>query len=109
MVDSLNTAVDIGDLSNSQKQGVITLILKKGKDKRHVKNYRPITLLNVDLKICSKAIANRITNVLPTLIGIEQTALVKNRLIRDAVRTVSDVLEFTKHKNIPGIVEKLKK
>lgn len=104
LVGSLNTGVDKGELSNSQKQGVITLILKKGKDKRKIANYRPITLLNVDLKIGSKAIANRITKIMPQLIGIEQTAFVEGRYIGDAVRTVADVLYYTKDKHVPGIL-----
>ena len=93
---------ECGELSNSQKEGVIALILKKGKDKRKICNYRPITLLNVDLKIGSKAIASRIT--IPSLIGYEQTAFVKDRVIGDAVRTVSDILFFTKQNNLPGIL-----
>ena len=41
---------NIGKLSTSQKQRVVTLIEKEGKDCRYPQNYRPITLLNVDLK-----------------------------------------------------------
>ena len=48
VVDSLNYAFEYGELSNSQKQAVITLIEKKGKDKRLVKNWRAISLINVD-------------------------------------------------------------
>ena len=33
LVDSLNYAFEFGELSNSQKQAIITLIEKKGKDK----------------------------------------------------------------------------
>jgi len=104
LVNCLNISSECGELSNSQKQGVITLILKKGKDKRNISNYRPITLLNVDLKIGSKAIASRIVNVLPKLIGKEQAAFVKERVIGDAVRTVADVLYFTKQYELPGIL-----
>ena len=50
VVDSLNYAFEYGELSNSQKQAVITLIEKKGKDKRLVKNWRPISVINVDAK-----------------------------------------------------------
>ncbi len=56
VVNSLNYAYNKGELCNSQKQAVITLILKNSKDKRKVENYRPITLLNVDFKIGSKVI-----------------------------------------------------
>ena len=45
---------ECGKLSNSRKQGVITLIEKKGKDKRVVKNCRPISLINVDAKLEKK-------------------------------------------------------
>ena len=104
LVDSLNASYLKGELSNSQKQGVITLILKKGKDKRKIGSYRPITLLNVDLKIGSKAIAKRVAKILPDIIGIEQSAFVNERYIGDAVRTVADLIYFTKYKNHPGIL-----
>ena len=44
-------------LSISQRQAVIKLIEKKDRDKRYIKNWRPISLLNVDYKIMSKALA----------------------------------------------------
>ena len=51
-------------MSNTQKQAVITLKEKKGKDRCFIENWRPISLLNVDGKIMSKVIATRIKNVL---------------------------------------------
>ncbi len=104
VVNSLNYAYNKGELSNSQKQGVITLILKNSKDKRKVENYRPITLLNVDFKIGSKVIAERIAKVVPELISCHQSAFVEGRYIGDAVRTVADVLHYTRDKNLPGIL-----
>ena len=59
LVDSLNYAFEYRELSNSQKQAIITLIEKKGKDKRLIKNWRPISLINVDAKIVSKALAEQ--------------------------------------------------
>ena len=53
LLDALNLAFDQGQLSNSQRQAMITLIEKKGKDKRYLKNWRPISLINVDAKIAS--------------------------------------------------------
>jgi len=53
LVDSLNCSVDNEEVANSQKQGIIELIEKKSKDKRYIANWRPISLLNVDVKIAS--------------------------------------------------------
>ena len=71
VVDSLNYAFEHSKLSNSQKQAVITLIEKKGKDKRLVKNWRPISLVNVDAKLASKTLAKRLEKVLPEVISIK--------------------------------------
>ena len=102
MVDSLNYSYDHGELSNSQKQAIITLIEKKDKDKRYLSNWRPISLINVDVKIGSKAIAKRLETVLPGIIHYNQCAYVKGRTIFDAIRTVDDIMEFTERYSING-------
>ena len=56
-----------GEMSRSQKQAVITLIEKKGKDRSFLENWRPISLVNVDAKIMSKAIGTRIKMFYQTL------------------------------------------
>ena len=47
------------ELSTEQKRGVINLIPKKQKDNRYLKNWKPISLLNNDYKILTKALATR--------------------------------------------------
>ena len=68
LTDSLNYSFDHGELSNTQKQAIIKLIDKKDRDRRYIKNWRPISLLNVDVKIASKALALRLEKVLPNII-----------------------------------------
>ena len=74
---------------------MIPLIDKKGKDKRCIKNWRPISLVNVDTKIVSKAIALRLKKVILKLIQCDQTAYVNNRYTGKANRLISDMLEYT--------------
>ena len=102
MVESLNYSYDYGELSNSQKRAIITLIEKKNKDRRDIANWRPISLINVDAKIGSKAIAKRLEAVLPCIIHHNQCSYVKDRTICDAVRSIEDILDYTKRYQIEG-------
>ena len=94
LVDALTFAQEQGPLSTSQKQAMITLLEKKDKDRRFIKNWRPISLINVDVKIASKAIARRLESILPELIHPIQNGFIKGRSILDAARTIDDILEF---------------
>ena len=68
VVKSLNDGFRKGELSSTQKEGVIICIPKGDKPKRLIKeNWRPISLLNVVYKIGSTCIANRLKRVLPSL------------------------------------------
>ena len=94
----------VGELSTSQRQAIIKLLEKKEKDKRFIENWRPISLLNVDTKIISKALASRLKNVLPSLISHDQTAYVNGRFIGESTRLISDILETTDNQNISGYI-----
>ena len=59
-MNCINECFEKGKMSSSQKQAIITLIEKKGKDRSLYENWRPISLVNVDIKIMTKAIASRI-------------------------------------------------
>ena len=70
--------------------------MKKGKNKTFIKNWRPISLLNVDCKIALKALAERLKKILPVLISHKQTAYVKDRFICETgSRLISDIIEVT--------------
>ena len=67
--DSIKKSFVSGELSTSQKQAVIKLIEKKDRDKRLIKNWRPISLLNTDTKLISKVIPIRLKKILNNLIS----------------------------------------
>ena len=60
---------------------------------------RPISLLNVDTKIISKALATKLKKVLPTIISSNQTAYVNKRCISGSGRLISDIIEVCKKQN----------
>ena len=76
---------------------------KKDKPTNILNNLRPITLLNTDYKIATKVIAKRSGEVLRDIICANQIGYVKKRYIGENVRLISDVIEYTKYKQLPGI------
>ena len=85
VVRSLNDGFRKGELSTTQKEGVIICIPKGDKSKDLIKNWRPISLLNVVYKIGSACIAKRLKSVLPSLINEDQTGFMANRYIGDNI------------------------
>ena len=77
---------------------------KKDKDKRLIKNWRPISLLNDDTKLISKSLANRLQDVMPNLVSENQSAYVNNRFISKGGRLFSDILEITDSLQIDGLL-----
>ena len=107
LIASFNEAQLKGELSISQRRGVITLTPKEDGSLLDLSNWRPITLLNVDYKIAAKAIAKRLEQVLPDLIHPDQTGFVKGRYIGENIRLIADVMEATKTHNLTGILTSL--
>jgi exonuclease III len=70
----MKNCTDRGQLSNTQKESIIRLIEKKGKDSSTLKGFRPISLMNVDSKIYSKTLTNRLKSVCNKVLGNEQLA-----------------------------------
>ena len=107
LIASFNEAYEANELTISQRRGVITLIPKEDGSLLDLSNWRPITLLNVDCKIATKAIAKRLEASLPKLINHDQTGFIKDRDIGENIRLIIDVMEYTKAHDIPGILVSL--
>ena len=105
MVQSLNYAYEHGQLNIMQKQGIIKAIPKTRKDKSFLENWRLLSLLNVDYKITTKAIAHRISKVLPTIVKEDQTGYmyVQGRYIGHNIRLITDIMKVTELESIPGL------
>ena len=78
LTDMFNHWFAQGAIPGSVTKGVITLLKKGGK---HVweglDDYRPLTLLNTELKILARVLANHLQLIISDLIGPEQTFAVK--------------------------------
>ena len=76
LIQALNQSFMEEEMSISQRQAVITLIERTGKDKMYIQKWHPISLINVAAKVASKCLALRLKNVIHTFVDSHQTAYV---------------------------------
>ena len=86
-------------LTPSQQRAMLTLLYKKG-EREDIANWRPISLLNVDYKIITKILAERLKPLLPKLIHPDQKGYINGRNISEANRLLQDVIEYSEERSI---------
>ena len=94
VVDSFKYSFQNGLLTSDQRRGILNLIPKPNKDLRYLKNWRPMSILNTDYKILTKALASKLQLVLPKLINSDQVGYLKNRYIGENVRVIEDIMSY---------------
>ena len=103
LVSVFNQGLARGELPESMKASVTRLVHKKDY-KRLLKNWRPISLLNVDYKICSKAVSFRLSRVLGCIVDPDQTCSVPGRSIHSNLVLLRDTLAFIDRTGETGIL-----
>lgn len=81
-----------GMLSNVQSQGIISILPKGNKPREFLKNWRPISLLNVSYKLLSTVLANRLKPLLNTLIHENQKGFLAGRYIGENTKLLYDFI-----------------
>ncbi|GBG71048.1 hypothetical protein CBR_g8347 [Chara braunii] len=76
LVELYNKVLVGGKPGKGMTHGVIAVLFKKG-DKTELKNWRPISLLNVSYKILAKTLARILSKFLPELVEQDQGAFVE--------------------------------
>ena len=103
LTDVFNQCYHDGKLTMSQRITVMSLIHKKD-DKDDIANYRPISLTNVDYRILTFVLTNRLQKVIGKIINDDQTAYIKGRFMGNNVRLVSDMIDYYDILNKSGIL-----
>lgn len=99
----LNACYQTGEMCDSMKMSNTHVIFKKG-DRKNLKNWRPISLLNVDYKLCSKLLSLRLSKVLEYIVDPDQTCSVPGRKITSNLHLLRDILDDIDLTNETGIL-----
>ena len=97
LTDLYNYNYENEKMTESQQSAFLKLLYKRN-DKELLKNWRPISLLNVDYKIAAKVIATRLKPVLHKVINEDQTCGIPGRSIYENIFKMRDIVHHT-HKN----------
>jgi hypothetical protein len=104
VTNSILCSVENKEMSIDQKRAILTLLPKKEKDSRYLKNWRPLSLCNTDYKIFAKLLAIRLQKVLPSIINPDQSGCIKNRSTFTNIRSTIDIINYSNDKKLPGII-----
>ena len=80
-------------------QTIITLIPKQTENLDSLKYWRPISLLCTDYKILTKILANRLKQIIPEVISLEQNCSIPQRTIFNNLFLIRDLIKYTAEKN----------
>ena len=92
LLDMINTAINEGAFSLGANTALIKVLPKPNKEPSQCSNYRPLSLLNGDVKLFAKVLATRLEIYLMKLIHNDQTGFIKTRLASDNVRRLLHII-----------------
>ena len=104
LLDMFNHSPSYGSLPQTLTEASITLLLKPGKDSTECGSYRPISLLNCDVKILAKALALRLETTMQDVISADQTGFILGRHSFTNIRQLLNVIYSPVSSVVPEVV-----
>ena len=104
LLRSVNETYKDKELMITARQCQITCLPKGDKPREFLKNWRPISLLNVTYKLISATLANRLKMVLPNIISKSQTGFLQNRFIGESTRLIYDLMAYAQEQDKEGLL-----
>jgi len=84
-------------------EGWMCPIYKKG-DRTMIANYCPITVLNTDYKLFTRALTTRLTSAIPSIIHQDQAGFMKGRKIEDQMELINMMINVCEVEEINGAI-----
>uniref|UniRef100_A0A8C5LYZ4 Reverse transcriptase domain-containing protein n=1 Tax=Leptobrachium leishanense TaxID=445787 RepID=A0A8C5LYZ4_9ANUR len=93
-----------GTFDQDMLEATVVTIPKPGKSMEACANYRPISLINLDVKIYSKIMAIRLAEILPFLICNDQVGFIHHRQGPDNTKKLLSLTHLMSTSQIPGVI-----
>ena len=91
--------VEVKELHLTARRGILSLLEKIGKDMLQLKNWHPLTLLNVDNKIYAKILAKHLEKCVQHFIHPSQTGFVKGRHLAENILKINEIIQTCEVQN----------
>uniref|UniRef100_A0A8C5MGP2 Reverse transcriptase domain-containing protein n=1 Tax=Leptobrachium leishanense TaxID=445787 RepID=A0A8C5MGP2_9ANUR len=104
MLSLFNYLFDFGAAPPELLKASIVTIPKPGKDPTLCSNYRPISLLNVDIKIYAKILVNRLAPLLPKLVVDDQVGFIQGRQGTDNTVKLLNIIDGVGRDSAPCLL-----
>ncbi len=107
LLEMFNHSFRQNHLPRTLTEASISLLLKPGKDPLDCGSYRPISLLNVDVKILAKLLASRLDNVISQIISMEQSGFMRGHHSFTNICKLLNVIHSPASRETPEVVVSL--
>lgn len=104
LLDMFNNSLSHGSLPHTLTQASVILLLKPGKINTERGSYRPISLLNSDIKILAKALALRLETTMHDMISTDQTGFILGRHSFTNIHQLLNVIHSPASGAVPEVV-----
>ena len=98
-MNSLNESIRKSQLTDTHGHGVLSFLIFKSGDETNLNNWRPITLLNVDYKIITRTLAQRLQKVITKKISTDQNGYIKSTFFGFNIRQIQDIIDYAEESN----------
>lgn len=107
LLEMFNYSFNQNYLPQTLTEASISLLLKPGKDPLDCGSYRPISLLNSDVKILAKLLSSRLDSVVSQIISMEQSGFMRGRHSFTNIRKLLNVIHSPASGETPEVVVSL--
>jgi hypothetical protein len=96
-----------GEINIARINYATIILIPKKDEAKTLKKFRPISLINCNIKIFSKALNNRLENLCDRLLAPNQTAFIRGRYILESVVLAHEIVHEAVKGGQKGLVLKL--